>query len=301
MPSGSHGSGSIGGGSSHFGGGGGGGSSHFGGRSNGSTRVYRTRIFYVGGRPYRLSSRGNNLSAVCTIFFLMFFMLCFGLFAAFAGNASDIKQIEEDYNKYQHMIVVAKQNGWITTAEVYDYQERSDGSCRILYRLPYTDGDGTLEGWSFYVYNLQEAHALLDTFVPIALDKEKVTNATDSVPMDFENMPIERDGEYVAIKNSKPYLLTFACVFAGLSVVCIVGMVIVRKKFAELVTDNEKENGNAKTTYTEEQLDEDVKKYAGNKEEKKQEYTYCAYCGGKMKITDTKCPSCGARSVEPRR
>lgn len=276
MPSGSHG----GGGGSH--GGGFGGGSHFGGghRSSGSSRRGPTplRIWFFGHRYYVPAEKTSALRGLFTAFFVLIlfgFMSTLGLIAA----KDQVKKIEDDNAYYINMINYATTHPdyQITGKITGKFRNDDCGKWYLTYSIETANG-GTLEGYTYSVYSINE----IDQFVVgdnilLAVDSIPVTMRTDSINMDYINIPLENDGEYVGAKNSKrtAMIMTIACF--GASVVVAVLTFIKAKKSMKL-NELEKEKASSPAQ------NESVKR--------------CKYCGSKQNPDDTKCPNCGASFVD---
>lgn len=95
--------------------------------------------------------------------------------------------------------------------------------------------------------------------------------------MDYINIPIENDGEYIISQRARKTSLTLIVLFFGASVVVAAVFIIKAKKSMKL-NELEKENASSPAQ------NESVKR--------------CKYCGSKQNPDDTKCPNCGASFVD---
>ena len=274
MPSGSH----SGSGGSHFGGGSSSGS-HFGGgsRLGGGSVNARPIIFIHHGRRY--SVRGGAQSAVS----LMFVLCIFAIFTIFFGVImiptanSQIKKIEADYTYYQAMIDYAEEhNAYLVTGKVTGkfYNEDCD-KWYITYSIEideYTD----LEGYTFSVYTFDEVSRFeINEYIAIAVDSVPITLDTDSIPMDYKDMPLTRDGEYVDAKQDKTAGVIVIVVASIVLVGLISGIVVIIIKKKQLVTDTNPTTNTSTNTA--------------------KEPTRCSYCGAILGENDKSCPTCGAK------
>ena len=150
----------------------------------------------------------------------------------------------------------------------------------ITYKIPldnaeYT-GDLYVAGYSFSVYDKEEIEQFsVGDLIDVAIDTPGVFTYTDSVPMDYKDMPIEKDGEYQKAASTQRVLRT---IFLS-AIVLGVGWVIV---FIVLTKKAEKEY---------------VKAHPVNASvvKKADAANYCEYCGTYMvRDNNPKCPACGA-------
>ena len=276
MPSGSHG----GGGGSH--GGGFGGGSHFGGghSSSGSSRRGPTpiRIWMFGHRYYVPAEKTSAIRGLVTAFFVLIlfgFMSTLGLIAA----KEQVEKIEADNSYYINMIAYATSHPEYQITGKITGKHRNDecGKWYLTYSLETANG-GILEGYTYSVYSSDEINQfVVDDDILLAVDSIPVTMRTDSINMEYINIPLDNDGEYIGAKNSKTTatVMTIACF--GASVVIAVLTFIKAKKSMKL---NELEKEKASSI----PQDEGVKR--------------CKYCGSKQNPQDTKCPNCGASFLD---
>lgn len=96
--------------------------------------------------------------------------------------------------------------------------------------------------------------------------------------MDYINIPIENDGEYIISQRARKTSLTLVVLFFGASVVVAAVFIVKTKKNMKL---NELE-----------------KEQQASQIEHVQEVKRCKYCGSKQNPDDTKCPNCGASFVD---
>ncbi len=300
MPSGSH---SGGGGGSHFGGGNSGGS-HFGGSSSRSGRsttiFYSPRVFVWGRNRYTVT--GQKQASI----FALFVVMIIGIFAIFSGGLilsgakQSINTIEQDYARYQQMITNSYDDTsyqikgvvtdsfknedcdkyYITYAFPIDTVEEEN-----LYSQYLSDLRSDLvsakwvEGYSFSVYTLQEASAFTKgSIITLALNDKntEVNSTTDSIPVDYLEMPIEKDGEYLTAKSSKKTGPIVISIGAIVVVACIVGEVFVIKSIKKEPVET--------TASTSSSTPIDAAKPNVRK---------CSYCGATIAEDATKCPNCG--------
>lgn len=267
MPSGSHrssgGSHRSGGSRSSFGGGG----SSFGGGHRHYHHYHRGGIYIGGAIPPRFV-----LPVIMFVF--GFFALIFSFAFIFPAN-SYLNTIKEDYYYYQEMIVRAEQKGYIVDGTVTDMFLGEGGKYYIIYEIPKDIGYGNLEGETYSVYTRSEAYDLLGETIKIATNTKDVSSTTDSIPMDYKDMPLSKDGEY----NSNLTKRTVGIMVLIGSVLLFAGGVVVLvraiKKGPETKEDKKNETQNIETLES--------------------KYTECEYCGSKMLKTAVSCKNCGAK------
>lgn len=276
MPSGSHG----GGGGSH--GGGFGGGSHFGSghRSSGSSSRGPTpiRFWFFGHHYYVPAGKTSAIRGLFTAFFVLIlfgFMSILGLIAA----KDQVEKIEDDNTYYISMISYATAHpDYQMTGKITGKFRNDDcGKWYLTYSLETNDGQ-TLEGYTYSVYSINEIEQfVVGDDILLAVDSIPVTMRTDSINMDYINIPLDNDGEYIGAKNSKRTAMIMVIACFGASVVVAILTFIKAKKSMKL---NELEKEKASSL----PQDEGVKR--------------CKYCGSKQNPEDTKCPNCGASFLD---
>lgn len=311
MPSGSH---SSGGGGSHFGGGSSGGS-HFGGSSRSSGGFIRrsrpgTAVIVLNGKQYEVAGKKRYLVYAFAM------MLLIGIFAIFAGvllfngAKESISTIKADYDYYQSMAETSNRTADQKIKGVVTDHFKSDNCNKyyIVYFFPlhniaeedlystfqvdFANNDidnNWVRGYSYSVYTLEEVSVSdlqIGSVIDLAINcnKASISKNTDSIPMDYLGMPIERDGEYQNAKHSKTTGIVILVASSVFIVISVVGGVLVAKK-AKLLTDNENEETTTATT--------ESTKPAQTIPETKQ----CAYCGATLSKDATKCPNCGGSQL----
>lgn len=274
MPSGSHGgsSGSHSSGGSSFGGG--------GSSWNGSSHSYHrsgSRTFIFWGRPYSVSGGFGILSFFCSVICVFAFVAVFGGFVIAGTEKSDLNKIEEDYAYYQDLIDL----GHTTNATVTDMFAKY-GKYYITYKIDIPNSTIDLEGYSYSVYTREEAFALLSQgTITVALNHpvENINLNTDSVPIDYKDMQIERDGEYLQTKQSIKTGIIVGCVSLGAIILSMIVNFIAIKK------SNSTSRATISNTKTEPVISSQAKSSP----------RYCKYCGAEIPEGKTKCSSCGSR------
>lgn len=277
MPSGSHG----GGGGSHFGGSFGGGGSHFGRSSQSSgTSVHRNVIIFWGGRRYSYSDKSSG--KLRTFFALFILFLCFALISGliWGGSCGNLDKIESDYKYYQNMIARAEEDSnYLTTGIITDHFKNEDcGKWYFTYELTTFDGQ-KLEGYTFSIYTLEELESWpVDKVIDIAVSSKTITLKTDSVPMNYKDVALDKDGEYANTVRTIKVTRVTTIVLGVTSVIFLASLIAIAVKEKDLKPE------------TKEQTETKVE----TKPETKN-YWVCGYCGNKNKLDDFNCSHCGAK------
>lgn len=293
------------GGSSHGGGGSHGGSSHgssFGGGSSGGYRRGPHYTVFMGRRVYISGKRSNLQGFLSLIMMLAIFAIFFSVGFTIV-NSQIVKDYNSDYEFYHAMAVHAERNPERYVIKAYadrfEYRHNTN-KYRIIYH--FFTGDGTtgdeVEGYSFYVYTLEEAQRIVDegTF-DLAVNQNPRTKDTDSVPLDFVGMNVEDDGEYISAKKGK----TIAIAALSVSIVLVIGSVIgnyvvLKTAKANGPDETKTETQSSSTTPTPTDTKADIPTDIPTVEAPK---TWrCSYCG---KVQSTKydiCKQCGASRQE---
>lgn len=289
MPSGSHGGsrGSHSSGGSRSGGSFGGGRSSFGGRHSGSSFGGsggfhpRPRRFRWGGHYYVVTSGTQSILMI-----MLFFIMFFGMFAFSNGiNRSVLKEeislIEQDYIYYQDMIDYAESQGGESTGYIVNatvtgkYYNADAERYYFVYEIELPNTSRDLEGYTYSCYTITEASIYrVGDVMKVAVESPNITINTDSINMDYKDMPLERDGEYLAAKSSLKSATTSMIIFilVDVAIVAIGVFVVIKKK--QLAEEKE-----AKEEKVKAEANADV---------------YCSYCGSVVSKNTTKCPNCGS-------
>ena len=242
-------------------------------------------------RYFDLDSLHGIICGIIAIFFMIFGSLA-------CSNKENVDFLREDYAYYQNMIVQAEIDpDYMVDAKVTSCSYHSGyDKVYINYAIPYTEfefvpGQGYqdvtkwLYGYSFSVYTQEEAEALLrQGTIKVAVDSRDISSFTDSVPMDYKNMPIEQDGEYKKALRDEAKSTTILIVLAVITAGWFTFFIITTNKLSK---DYDKKLAEEKRVALEQ------RKKAENNPVK--ESNYCEYCGTYMvKDNNIKCPACGA-------
>lgn len=298
MPSGSHGgsSGSHRSGGASFGGHGSSGSSggsHRGGGPNNHGGPHRDNGWHhhvdVGYRRYRWGRTvyvvpSEKASIITILTCLIFFCFIFSTILAFdvAQSVKDVNNIKNDYYYYQNMISKAENNSeYLKTGFVTDHFLNEDcDKWYFTYKIARDDVPvGWLEGYSYSCYTLEEVSKFeIDSEIEIAVNSKVVTDSTDSIPMDYKNMPLKKDGEYLNCVKERTLdivLLVSGCV--GF-VVLIAINIRVFTKYKEKVSNSNSRTKSSNSSYS-----------------KSGSAKHCSYCGASVSSNARNCSSCGAK------
>ena len=303
MPSGRSGGGHFGGGSRSFSGGHFGGSrsssshsgGHFGGsRSFGGSRAHipsmrwRPHTTVIFGRPVYFGAGRAKAVSLLSILISIAIVATVMLGLGWYSQEEDLKVIREDYAYYQSMAQYAADNdAYQTTGEVYDFEQYElGGKCCIFYRFD-TYAGNTVEGSSFYVYNIEDVEYMLDNGVTLAISSKNtnITMSTDSIPLDYKDMALHEDAEYLDYAEQRD-TMRLATIAVGVGVV-----VMILISAAVSVT--------AKKA-TKEQIEETAQAKSGtqnnqqNKTETPAGAWRCVYCNTLNDSSKGQCDGCGA-------
>jgi len=289
MPSGSH---FGGGGGSHFGGGSSGGS-HFGGSSSGGSRYNGPRqpgrypihyVYYMrGGRRYAINMSSSS-HVLYRIFCIVCIFFCIFSFLLAWETSSDLEKVKSDYQYYQDMINYAlteNENGnsnyLVDGIIISKYKnDTSDGKWYITYYFLTPDNE-RVEGYTYSIYTYEQVKNVHPyDIIELAVDSDPITTETDSINLDYKDIPLTQDGEYVHNKKVNIFSIAIGIVTFGLSILMFVLMIKNKKKNSEEVA------------LKGEMGDTPVYKYV------------CTYCGAKLRETDSTCPHCGSGTIETR-
>ena len=296
MPSGSH------GGHSHSGGARVGGSSFGGSHSShgGSWGGYRHRgpiFFHFWGHRYVVPTRYSALISLFAVVMVFSIFFIFGGWLMMSSGQSNMDLVKRDYDRYQVMIADATEaNGLLVIGTIENrYYDDDAGKWYLTYSFPTNDG-GKINGESYAVYTLAELNQpqyCVNAPIELALDRvpESEYDDVDSIPTDYANMPLERDGAYTTAKNThkagSTMLWVACCVLGGSIVLNILIAVTTKKKVAT--------NNNANQTTATETTTATANNGTATAATPVDTDKYCEYCGSKLDTGATKCHLCGAR------
>ena len=252
------------------------GGSHFSTRRNisNSSNLSRNRIggpivFFYGGNT--ISNKGKKFGIIFILVLIAFFIALFcGI--SISNAKENIEFIKSDYSYYQNFIDRAEANGYIEDATITDIIYNEDANrYYFTYEIRY-GYDNILEGYTFSVYTESEiSNFKIGQIIKVAVESNDINQFTDSIPLDYKDMPIENDGEYSKEVRSK--LINTIILSTGLIVIFVLIVIIaIKKSETQKVEENAGSNVN------------------NNKTEK----TVCEYCGSTISKQDDKCPNCGA-------
>ncbi len=291
MPSGSHGGHSGSHGGSHSS------SSHSHSSSYGRSGSYRHHhrlIHFRYGRSRYVVRSGA--SAFITFLLVIMFFAIFGLFATWIMQSEanrNINQIKADYFYYQNMILDAKENpeeliveGTVITKFYNDIAKK----WYVTYF--FVDDSGfTVNGYTFSVYTAEEANNFKrGDKIELAVDGRPMDSQTDSIPLDYADMPIEKDGEYVTFTTQRN-AERIAMIVCG----CLVGGIILLSVVIALTNKVKVQERTNTPLSRQTEIDSDYDVTDPILEPIKDSKTYCEYCGAEISANETKCPNCRSK------
>lgn len=288
MPSGSHG----GGGGSHSSGGSSSGGGSWGGSSSGGGRSHSPMYIRWRGSRYYISS--GKASTIRTLFSVALFLCFFVAVCVFAVVSTNhyITKIETDRIYYIQMIEYAEEHT--------EYQKEGEITGRfynedfekwyITYSIPYGNYQQfDLDGYTFSVYtteDMKKPEFQVGKKLIFAVDNPDVDMFTDSINMEYKNIPLENDGEYVYNVRSRNSTIGVVCALVAIIVTLVTIAIVKIKKSVQ----NEDNLGKQISTILAE-----TKANNKNNEQTEQKPKQCIYCGNYLDESDKKCPSCGSR------
>lgn len=253
--------------------------SHFGGghrHHGGGIHIHAHRPLRIRfGRRYYVYSTGvQSRFAIFGILFVFALIFTFAMNLRRQDAQYDINLIEQDYYYYQDMIRYAESHDMVVEGVVVDkfYNPEAD-RYYVIYEIETGNGQ-KLEGYTYSCYTETEVGKYRrGGSIDIAVDQMPITSSTDSINMDYKDMPLTKDGEYLLVQAElREATISFViCVIVDIAIV--VGFVIYAYKKKEVEEDK-----GATPTQTE-KVEEDV---------------YCNYCGSLLSKDAKKCSSCGA-------
>jgi hypothetical protein len=224
---------------SHSGGHGGGGGSHFSGRGSSSRGGGGGRRYGRGGGRFFF-----GYGQATSIFFILFvFALMAAIaFSSIAGLSKEkVGIIEADYMYYQDIIEDANESAesgdtsYIVEGTVVSKKQNTDTE-KWYVTYYFLDGDGhKVYGYTYSVYTWDVVKDMDpgDTIL-LAVDSNPITQDTDSINLDYADMTLEDDGEYVVYLNNYKTYNTLSIVLYVASAMLIVVGIIARKKKEEV-------------------------------------------------------------------
>lgn len=272
MPSGSHGGhhGSHRGGGSSFRG-----SSFRSGRSSSRRPARPMTLFFFGRHYYVPVEKASVIRGLYSLAFTILIFVAIFLVPLFSLKA-DIDKIKVDREYYIAMIENAEQDSdYLKTAKVTDKFYHEDFKKWYITYTIQTDDGQALNGYTFSVYTFDEVNQfVIGQEVPVAVNSKEVTLQTDSITMDYKDIPLESDGEFIQDSKQIKVLMTLSILGGTASVtIIVVATVLLFKRMKK----NELE-----------------KTLAEDPSFKEEGVTRCKYCGSKVDSTDKSCKNCGA-------
>lgn len=275
MPSGSHRcspGGHSSGGSSM---GGGRNSNNWGGgrNSSSSSRMSGNYTFHFFGKTYSTSHNNKITSTILSVLFLFIFFAIMGLTFLFDGKA-DIKVSKVDREYYLQMIEYAEEHPEFQKEGVVTGRFYNDDADKwyFEYAIDYVGTDGLiheLKGYTFSVYTFAEiSEVVVGDRLIFAVNNKDVNELTDSINMDYKDIPLSADGTYVSAKTTVK--VGIGCLIAS-CIILVIGIFAIAKTCKKELVE-----------------------VATTKSSEKDKINSCEYCGRIFKDNETYCSSCGA-------
>ena len=249
---------------------------------------YRPRVIVFGGRRVYLGT--GRASAFSALGVLVVIALLVSAFLGFSWyNVEDtLSEQRSVYTYYQAMAQYAYDHPeyqyWADVDEPEEYNY--SGKYCINYSFETTSGSNVVKGFSFFVYNFDEAFQIWDHGngkIKVALDCENtnIGSLADSVPLDYKDMTFEDDEEYVDNLNSRNSLRIGTFIMVGVSILLAAAAVLVpmtaKKATDEQIAANDSSTDDAKNKST-------------------PEGTWrCSYCSALNDNSKERCDGCGAK------
>lgn len=251
--------------------------------------VHHTSIvpIFMMNRHYRRHGSSDNsdyeeirksplIGFLSTIFSIMIVALIAVIIAKVAFVIR-VQAIKNDYDYYQHMCSwSAEHPNWKGTAKVTGKQKKYD-KWLITYKIIDPTTNFTLDGYSFAIYDDEQIEQIqIDDEIEVAMNSFNLSIDTDSVPMDYYQVPITQDADYLhytKISSSVTVILVIVAVLTiGLG---ITNGILVNKRLKDA-------QGNyVDSSYTQ-------------VSESNLQAVYCDYCHSKLPPNSTMCEHCGA-------
>lgn len=283
MPSGH---GSSGGGGSH------GGGSHFGGGHGGNSRPITPIHYMWHGRYYYVPAVATSRIITCVMTAIFMFIFASLLVVSIFGNIEERNVIIADRERYISMINYAEQNPeYQREGRVKGKAYNGDAGKWYYEYVILTEDYGYLEGYTYSVYSQEEIDKInLGDTIVFAVDENPVTYNTDSINMDYKNIPLENDGEYITTINSNKMLTVVMLIFV---IIFIVSLVLAIRTFRKNVA-RKKEGTEEKDAGIHDEKPSSGNVFAEFEDNTKKPPKKCPYCGSTMKDGEKKCKNCGA-------
>lgn len=256
-------------------------------RSTGNNNTSVVPIFMMN-RYYRINGSTNSPEQeelrkhpLIRLFSTIFSIMIIALFAAIIAKVSfvmRVQAIKNDYDYYQHMCSwSAEHPNWKGTAIVTGKEKKYD-KWLITYKIIDPTTNFTLDGYSFAIYDDEQIEQIqINDEIEVAMNSFDLSIDTDSVPMDYYQVPITQDADYLhhtKINSSVTVILVIvAIVTVGIG---ITNGILTNKYLKNMRVAS---------------LDSS---YTPVSENNNLQVVYCDYCHSKLPPNSTKCEHCGA-------
>ena len=262
-----------------------------------STRSYSSRStgnntsvvpIFMMNRDYRRNGSTNSTEheelrkhPLIRLFSTIFSIMIIALFAAIIAKVSFVMRVQEiksDYTYYQHMCDWASQHpNWKGTAIVTG-KEQKYNKWFIKYKIVDPVTSFSIDGYSFAIYNDEQIQQIqINDEIEVAMNSFDLSIDTDSVPMDYYQIPITQDGEYLHYSKINSSLTVILIVVAIVTVGIGITNGILTNKYLKNMRVASLDSG-----------------YTPVSENNNLQVVYCDYCHSKLPPNSTKCEHCGA-------
>ena len=136
----------------------------------------------------------------------------------------------------------------------------------------------SIDGYSFAIYNDEQIQQIqINDEIEVAMNSFDLSIDTDSVPMDYYQIPITQDGEYLHYSKINSSLTVILIVVAIVTVGIGITNGILANKYLKNMRVASLDSG-----------------YTPVSENNNLQVVYCDYCHSKLPPNSTKCEHCGA-------
>lgn len=256
-------------------------------RSTGNNNTSVVPIFMMN-RHYRRNGSTNSPEQeelrkhpLIRLFSTIFSIMIIALFAAIIAKVSfvmRVQAIKSDYNYYQHMCSwSAEHPNWKGTAKVTGKEKKYD-KWLITYKIIDPTTNFTLDGYSFAIYDDEQIEQIqIDDEIEVAMDSFELSINTDSVPMDYYQVPITQDADYLHHTKISSSVTVILVIVAIVTVGIGITNGILANKYLKNMRVASFDSG-----------------YTPVSENNNLQVVYCDYCHSKLPPNSTKCEHCGA-------
>lgn len=256
-------------------------------RSTGNNNTSVVPVFMMN-RYYRRNGSTNSPEQeelrkhpLIRLFSSIFTIMVIALFAVIIAKVSfvmRVQAIKNDYDYYQHMCSwSAEYPNWKGTAKVTGKQKKYD-KWFITYKIIDPTTNFTLDGYSFAIYDDEQIEQIqIDDEIEVAMNSFDLSIDTDSVPMDYYQVPITQDADYLHHTKISSSVTVILVIVAIVTVGIGITNGILANKYLKNMRVASFDSG-----------------YTPVSENNNLQVVYCDYCHSKLPPNSTKCEHCGA-------